>query len=476
MNSELTDILQSGERARLIPVVADSRKEQRATSALLAVFSAVPDFARAMLADVGAPASRRITVDCYTEVVFKSKSDKPSKRPDGLVVVRRGKSSWTALIEAKTGTATLNQDQCEAYLDLAKEVGVDAVITISNQYSTLPSHHPISISRKKTKKVGLFHFSWMSLVSKAILISESKVLEDREQRLLLSELVRYLQHESSGVTSFTKMGRGWRDLSVDVQQGVSLKRTDPHLLDAVASWGQLVRYLAIDLTMALGRPVQVALSRAHAADPTARLNSDIERILSDLVIASDFDIPNAATKLSMTADFRRRTINYGMELQAPQDKARPSTAISWLTRQLRHLENPDLLVRVDWPRRISTTICPLDEAIDDPNCLIPDGTKELPKTLAITKVVDLAGKFSASSSVVDLAREGLLDFYHQVGESLQAWVPEPPKLKEPDEKLDVLPAIENISLEVSEKSIEISSKEEPSQLSAERTEGLQGPE
>mgnify|MGYP004368774313 CR=1 FL=1 len=34
--------LVSGEVARLIPIIADSRKEQRATSAVLSVFSAVP--------------------------------------------------------------------------------------------------------------------------------------------------------------------------------------------------------------------------------------------------------------------------------------------------------------------------------------------------------------------------------------------------------------------------------------------------
>jgi hypothetical protein len=42
---ERPDFLKSGDIARLIPVISDSRKEQRAVSVLLSVFSAVPNFA-----------------------------------------------------------------------------------------------------------------------------------------------------------------------------------------------------------------------------------------------------------------------------------------------------------------------------------------------------------------------------------------------------------------------------------------------
>ena len=49
--SRLPEILISGEIARLIPVIADSRKEQRVTSVFLATLSAVPSFAQSFICD-----------------------------------------------------------------------------------------------------------------------------------------------------------------------------------------------------------------------------------------------------------------------------------------------------------------------------------------------------------------------------------------------------------------------------------------
>lgn len=45
--------LESGEQARLIPVAADSGKEVRAASILMAALSAVPPFAQVMLGPLG---------------------------------------------------------------------------------------------------------------------------------------------------------------------------------------------------------------------------------------------------------------------------------------------------------------------------------------------------------------------------------------------------------------------------------------
>jgi hypothetical protein len=85
MSSEITSLLSSGQLARLIPTVADSKKEERATSTLLASFMVVPAFAMAVLSDAGASIGKRSRIKCYTEVVFKSSDKGKSSRPDGCV-------------------------------------------------------------------------------------------------------------------------------------------------------------------------------------------------------------------------------------------------------------------------------------------------------------------------------------------------------------------------------------------------------
>ena len=120
------------EPARLIPVVGiGNAKEQegRATSALLAVLSAVDEFGTAFTKPYGAPKKKLQT---YTAVTFELAEGR-KVRPDGLIRTSYGQRSWTALVEVKTSKNNLESAQIEAYLDLAKEQGFDCVITISNQ-------------------------------------------------------------------------------------------------------------------------------------------------------------------------------------------------------------------------------------------------------------------------------------------------------------------------------------------------------
>src|SRR5688500_358073 len=118
--------------ARLIPTTGiggQDEQEQRATSSLLAVMGAVPQFGRAILDHVDAPGGR---IQTYTEVRFVDEDTKLSI-PDGAVVVERGRARWVGLIEIKTAGAELRKDQVERYLELARINGFDAVLTISNQ-------------------------------------------------------------------------------------------------------------------------------------------------------------------------------------------------------------------------------------------------------------------------------------------------------------------------------------------------------
>ena len=68
--SALDDILKNALRARLIPTVADSRKEERIVSVLLATLSVVPLFAEQLLERCGARVGKTSDLRSYTEVEF----------------------------------------------------------------------------------------------------------------------------------------------------------------------------------------------------------------------------------------------------------------------------------------------------------------------------------------------------------------------------------------------------------------------
>lgn len=150
--------LSSGEPARLIPIVADSNKEQRAASVLLSILPKVPQLAERMLDGTGQRIGQRTRISALTEVVFKSNSDDRS-RPDGLLILETGRRTWSALIEAKIGKAKLEEEQIRWYLELARDQGVDAVISISNKFVARADHHPLNPRGPLLRNVAFYHWS-----------------------------------------------------------------------------------------------------------------------------------------------------------------------------------------------------------------------------------------------------------------------------------------------------------------------------
>lgn len=178
--------------ARLIPtsgINGAEEQERRATSAVLAVMAAVREFGRALTQPLGWPVGR---VDTYIEVPFLLGETRCY--PDGLIRVTRGKRSWTALVEVKTGTNALEVQQLENYLDIAREHGFDALVTISNEIPAMAGQHPTKIDKRKLKRVALHHYSWSQVLFEAVMQKEHRGVADPDQAWILGELIRYLEH------------------------------------------------------------------------------------------------------------------------------------------------------------------------------------------------------------------------------------------------------------------------------------------
>jgi hypothetical protein len=190
--------------ARLIPISSATgveAQERRLASALLAVMQAVPEFARALLKPLGAPGGR---VESFIEVPLKF-GDR-TVRPDGIITVARGTRAWSALVECKTAANPLESAQMNTYLDLARELEFEAVLSISNQYVSSSTAYPIEIERRKLKHVALHHWAWTDILTEAIVQAEHRGVSDPDQAYILNELIRYLSDPRSGAVAFEGMG------------------------------------------------------------------------------------------------------------------------------------------------------------------------------------------------------------------------------------------------------------------------------
>lgn len=79
MREAKPEYLSQGKYARLIPTLADSKKEERATSILLAALMSVFEFRKAMLQSINQRVGNRTKLEAWTEVVFRDEQPIPKK-------------------------------------------------------------------------------------------------------------------------------------------------------------------------------------------------------------------------------------------------------------------------------------------------------------------------------------------------------------------------------------------------------------
>lgn len=434
---ELPSFLKRGVPARLIPSVADSSKEQRITSALLATMMSVDDFGHNLLRMVGAPATKRARIQCFTEVVFRDTKGDKSFRPDGLIVVDNGRHTWSAIVEAKVGNTELDTKQVRDYLEIARDHGMDAVITISNQFAALPTHHPVPVDRRKVRSVTPYHWSWMSVMTEAALLADHGGIEHRGRAFILTELLRYLRDSGSGVVTAVRMSSNWREVCLAVLQGVKLSKNEEKVVGAVGDWQQMLRFLSLKLGGTLACSVPVRMSRRHMQDPTARLNDTVAELVDTQRLEAEFEIPDAASRLGICVDLRRRTLTASMRLKAPDDKIRASACVTWLMRELAKCDDPEIVIRAVWPGRAADTLTSLATLREDRTAILTENKTLLPVAFEVRKEEDVAARIKGAVTFGEDTWKLLEAFYTGVGQHLKPWVPAPPKVApktEPDER------------------------------------------
>lgn len=418
--------------ARLIPtsgINGSEEQERRATSALLAVMSAVREFGLAMTKPLGAPAGN---VETFIEVPF----DLFERRvfPDGLIRVSRGKRRWTALVEVKTGTNTLDKTQLEDYLDVARAEGYDALLTISNELSPVPKTHPTNVDRRKTRKVALHHISWTEVTTMAVLQKVHRGVADPDQAWMLGELIRYLEHPRSGAMGLEDMGDDWVTVRNSVDAG-TLRPTDKGAPRVASRWDQLIRYACLVHGQRLGVEVQPLLSRREASDPLAANQALVQSLVQDGVLRRDIRIPGAIAPLTVTADLRAQRINCSLKIDAPKT-GRPLTRVNWIVRQLG--DAPDSL-RIDTyasSARSAARSELLRDVRQDPNLLVDDHKREIRSFQLVHSAPMGAKRGQGRGSFITSVLNALDDFYTGTAEKLKPWAPVAPRSRPVNASVD----------------------------------------
>jgi hypothetical protein len=428
--------------ARLIPTFGirnQQEQEKRATSCLLAVMHGVPEFGYALLKELDAP--KAPVIETFAEVRFKDGNGK-TVIPDGAIRCQRGKKAWTCLVEVKTGSARLKDEQVSAYLEIAKANGFDGVLTISTQITANSTESPVAVDRRRLRGgLNLWHFSWWRVLTEAIVQQRYRGISDPDQEWILRELIHYLSNEASGAVGFEDMGENWVQVRNAARDG-SLRKGDDAAHDVAERWEQFTHYLCLSLSQELGAMV-TALRPRNQTTP-GRLDELIRGLEADGELRSTVRIPDAVGSLTIRSNLRSRQTFLSVVIDAPRE-GRAKARFNWLIRQLKQAPD-DLLIESTFPNARTTTAVKLGDVRDDAaTAYHPTDPKREPRTFVLTQTKPMGQKRGrAEGSFVRDTGSQTVTFYRDIVQNLKAWQAAAPKLHIEPETPDRMDSVENV--------------------------------
>lgn len=415
------------QQARLIPVTGIKGaldQERRAASALLAVMQGVPELTFELLKEHGAFNG---LVQTYIEPEFKINGKKI--RPDGLIQISKGKRTWRALVEFKTGPNDLELNQLNQYLDIAKQENFQALITISNQVLNATGAHPTEgIDNRRLRSTSLVHLSWLKVITECLILSEHTRVNDADRAWVLKELIRFLQSDASGASEFNDMGPNWVGVREGIKTG-SIKKADETVVDVVSRFQSLVRYCAFTLAAKTGVDATEIVPKAAKTDGRKFLATEASRLISEKTIFGGIKIPGAAAELTINADLGAGVLNCGFELTAPAE-GKNKTKLNWLLKQYKTVpKDARLSIGYKRARNLETSVSLA--ALKNGEVEIDlDATREL--ALFRVESVRTFGlkRGRGQSTFIDSVLGQVTSTYSELLQPIKAWSASAPKLSE----------------------------------------------
>lgn len=435
--------LQSFQPARLIPTTGIKGaldQERRAASALLAVMKIVPELCSILLRETNAPKG---SIETFIEPEFKQGSKKV--RPDGLVVITRGKKRWQALVEVKTGKNDLELSQLNSYLDLCRDYKLDALVTISNQVLNASGSHPTEgVDQRKLRSTDLLHLSWLKVITDCLVLSEHTKLDDTERDMVLKELIRFMQSDASGASEFNDMGSSWTYVREGVRTG-SLKRSDANVMETVSRFESLIRYSALTLTARLGVQAKEVVPRSAAKDYKKHLALEANELLKTKELKGAINIPGAPAELRMVADLGSEWLHCKFTIDAPQE-GRNKSRLNWLVRQLKGGPSDTLISWSYKHSRVPESPHLLGDLLSKSYEYDLDNSKQI-ASITVEILSKMGSKrFSGKGGFIDSVLNLFEKSYGQLLQNIKPWQEPSPRLSETVR--DLIPDTENRGVKI----------------------------
>jgi len=309
------------------------------------------------------------------EVSYRG-SKYPEVRPDGLILCQRGKSVWSAFIEAKAEKKDIRPDQIQDYCKLAEMVDVDLVISISNEFARQPDELPYHLAENKRKGRTVAHFSWADIRTFLELTRNDADLSEIENALV-QQCLAYFWADGSGIQTFDLMPSMWPDFVESASTALGFNQNIKGLAEVVHGWQQERRDLCSKLTRLTNRSVDLRHKVGVRSNEEDRLKADKADLANKYTLGARYFFPDTKTNMDIHVDLRACRTTVALEISPPENKGAKAVT-TWLARQLSQFSDAALTLSFDWPGKNSDVTLDLQSFLAEPS-IVSDGKKTPPR-------------------------------------------------------------------------------------------------
>lgn len=329
---------------QLIP--SFKKTERRLLSVFMSALNIISDFRNEIFKLTGFNSGKSSKISSHMEPNYSHRS-LPQVRPDGLIICSRGTQVWSAFIEAKAEQKEIHTEQMQAYTLMASKLNVNAVISISNTYTSTPTDLPYPMAVGKRKKRDVYHLAWPEIRSILNNVTNSGKLSKSEV-LIAKQILRFFNDPEQGIKTFDQMSSDWPDFVKIVAIGKNIKNI-MGFTEIVKDWEQERR----DLLNKLSSVVEGAIHLKHKAGSKAnqidRMKIDKDQLGSEHILTATYRLLESKQNIKIVANLKSKLIQVEIDFTTPKSKkSRAST--SWLADTLQDLDGRGYFLKIDWPK------------------------------------------------------------------------------------------------------------------------------
>ena len=304
-------------RSRLFPN-GNSDNEVATTSIFLSSLCAVKEYREELLSEIGVKKIRNQNVNLYAYTELDNITSE--ERPDGLLVVTSGKLNpiieWACFVEVKVGSNLLEESQVDRYATFAREVGINNIITISNELVTCPLDGPIKLRKRS---FNLYHWSWAFLKVSALRLIRSNAIEDEDHIFILQELRKFIDGHKR-LNNYVNMGKDWKDAVTKVHSHSIEQKIDIDSLEHIVdSYIQEEKDISLQLTAQSGIHIEL-ITKGDRKEAVAKMLQTKKTITSQFMLDKDKN-----NSFFIDIDFIRQEVRCYTHITVSTGKAQAQT-------------------------------------------------------------------------------------------------------------------------------------------------------